>query len=140
MRAPAVGWGTAEVIGALVAGAVLVAAFAGWERRTRHPMLPLEYLRRRGFITANAVALLQHTSLIGSLFMIAQRRVQQRQLELSGRRRRPSARAGQTGRVRGLWVAAAIALLATVPAFLAPRKSLIQTPLVPVPEPVRNTP
>ncbi|HEY7199793.1 MAG TPA: MFS transporter [Candidatus Dormibacteraeota bacterium] len=72
VRAPVVGWGSAEVIGALAAGALLVAAFLGWERRARYPMLPLAYFRSRGFATANAVIFVQFISLIGSLFFITQ--------------------------------------------------------------------
>jgi EmrB/QacA subfamily drug resistance transporter len=72
VRAPAAGWGSAEVLGALAAGVVLVAAFAAWERRTAHPMLPFGYFTRRGFAAANAVAFGQQVSLIGSLFMISQ--------------------------------------------------------------------
>jgi hypothetical protein len=34
VRAPSAGWDSAEVIGALVLGAVLMAAFIAWERRT----------------------------------------------------------------------------------------------------------
>ena len=72
VRAPSAGWGSAEVLGALAAGVVLIAAFAAWERRTAHPMLPFGYFARRGFAAANAVAFAQQISLIGSLFMIAQ--------------------------------------------------------------------
>jgi EmrB/QacA subfamily drug resistance transporter len=72
VRAPSAGWGSGEVIGALAAGVVLMAGFVGWERRTRYPMLPLAYFRRRGFATANAVIFFQFTSLIGSLFFITQ--------------------------------------------------------------------
>jgi EmrB/QacA subfamily drug resistance transporter len=72
VRAPAAGWGSAEVIGALAAGVVLMTGFVGWERRSRYPMLPLAYFRRRGFATANAVIFFQFTSLIGSLFFITQ--------------------------------------------------------------------
>ncbi|HZE31309.1 MAG TPA: MFS transporter [Actinoallomurus sp.] len=72
VRAPAAGWGSAEVLGALTAGVVLVAAFLAWERRTAHPMLPIGYFARRGFAAANAVAFGQQISLIGSLFMISQ--------------------------------------------------------------------
>ena len=57
---------------ALAAGAVLLAAFAAWERRTAHPMLPFGYFTRRGFAAANAVAFGQQISLIGALFMISQ--------------------------------------------------------------------
>jgi EmrB/QacA subfamily drug resistance transporter len=72
VRAPSVGWGSTEVVSALIAGAVLVVAFVAWERRTRYPMVPLAYFRRRGFATANTVGFLQQISLIGSLFMITQ--------------------------------------------------------------------
>jgi MFS family permease len=72
VRAPVAGWGSGEVIGALAAGAVLLTGFVAWERRSRHPMLPLGYFRRRGFATANAVIFFQFTSLIGSLFFITQ--------------------------------------------------------------------
>jgi len=71
-RAPRVGWAAGETIGALVAGAVLLAGFLLWERRARVPMIPLSYFRRRGFATANAVAFFLAVSLIGSLFMISQ--------------------------------------------------------------------
>ena len=47
VRAPAVGWTSAEVTGALAAGVVLMLAFVAWERQARYPMLPLAYFRRR---------------------------------------------------------------------------------------------
>jgi EmrB/QacA subfamily drug resistance transporter len=72
VRAPSIGWGSAEVVGALAAGALLVAAFLAWERRARHPMLPLAYFRSREFNTANGVIFFQFISLIGSLFFITQ--------------------------------------------------------------------
>jgi EmrB/QacA subfamily drug resistance transporter len=72
VRAPEAGWGSAEVIGALAAGLVLLGLFLGWEHRTPHPMLPLAYFRRRAFSTANGVVFFQQIALIGSLFMITQ--------------------------------------------------------------------
>ncbi|MEU4237323.1 MFS transporter [Actinoplanes sp. NPDC026619] len=72
VRAPELGWDSGEVIGALVAGVVLMGSFLAWERRTTHPMLPLAYFRRRGFTTANGVIFAQFISLIGSLFFITQ--------------------------------------------------------------------
>src|ERR1700741_1488476 len=68
VRAPSVGWDSAEVIGALVLGAVLMAAFIAWERRTPYPMLPLAYFRRRGGSTANVVIFFQFMSVVASLF------------------------------------------------------------------------
>jgi EmrB/QacA subfamily drug resistance transporter len=72
VRAPAIGWGSGEVIGALIAGAVLIAAFVFWEGRAPMPMMPLEYFRRRSFSSAGAVAVLFSFALIGSVFWIAQ--------------------------------------------------------------------
>ncbi len=72
VRANVAGWGSAEVVTALVAGAALVAAFVGWEQRTRAPMLPLGLFRRRGFSTANAVSFFMLASLFGALFLISQ--------------------------------------------------------------------
>ena len=71
-RAPSVGWGSSEVVGAALIGVVAMVAFLMWERRAPYPMLPLGYFRRRAFSTANAVVFFQQVSLIGSLFMIAQ--------------------------------------------------------------------
>jgi MFS family permease len=73
VRAPQAGWGSAEVLTALAAGIVFVAAFLAWERRgARYPMLPLAHFRNRGFTTANAAAFLLFGSLLGALFMITQ--------------------------------------------------------------------
>lgn len=72
VRAPATGWASAEVIGALATGTLFVAAFLRWERRAAHPMLPLHYFRIRDFSAANAVIFFQFLSLLGALFMIAQ--------------------------------------------------------------------
>jgi EmrB/QacA subfamily drug resistance transporter len=72
VRAPAIGWGSAEVIASLVTGVLFVAAFLAWERRAPHPMLPLSYFRSRGFSTANGVVFCQFLSLLGALFLITQ--------------------------------------------------------------------
>jgi EmrB/QacA subfamily drug resistance transporter len=72
VRAPSVGWGSGEVIGALLAGAALIAAFVFWERRAPVPMMPLEYFRRRAFSAAGGVAFPFSFALIGSVFWIAQ--------------------------------------------------------------------
>jgi EmrB/QacA subfamily drug resistance transporter len=72
VRAPDIGWADSEVIGALIVGVLLIAAFVVWEGRARYPMVPLAYFRSRGFTTANVVIFFQYISLIGSLFFITQ--------------------------------------------------------------------
>jgi len=72
VRAPGVGWGSAEVVGAIAVGALLVIAFLWWQTRARYPMLPVGYFRLRGFATANIVVFFLFVSLLGSLFLMVQ--------------------------------------------------------------------
>jgi EmrB/QacA subfamily drug resistance transporter len=72
VRANTVGWGSAEVSGALLAGAALLGGFLAWERRAPSPMLPLSLFRSRGFSTANAVIFALYAGLFGALFLMAQ--------------------------------------------------------------------
>ena len=72
VRANTVGWGSAEVVATLAAGAALVAVFLAWERRARSPMLPLALFRERGFSSANAVSFFMYSGLFGALFLMAQ--------------------------------------------------------------------
>jgi predicted MFS family arabinose efflux permease len=60
------------VLGALVLGVALLAAFVLWERRTKAPMLPMRFFRSRAFATANPANFLVFASLYGTLFFLAQ--------------------------------------------------------------------
>src|SRR5688500_7782118 len=46
------GWGSAQIVASLIAGAVLLAAFVAWEARAKAPMLPLRFFRDRAFAAA----------------------------------------------------------------------------------------
>ena len=48
-RGPAVGWSHPAVVSGFVVAPLLALAFLRWERRCPHPLLPLNYLRRRNF-------------------------------------------------------------------------------------------
>jgi EmrB/QacA subfamily drug resistance transporter len=72
VRGNAAGWGSPEVVGALTAGALLVAAFIAWERRARAPMLPLRLFRSRAFSAGNAAVFFLNASLTGAVFFMAQ--------------------------------------------------------------------
>jgi EmrB/QacA subfamily drug resistance transporter len=72
VRGNAAGWGSAEVIASLAAGALLVAAFVGWELRARAPMLPMRLFRSRAFSAGNAASFLAFASLLGAVFFVAQ--------------------------------------------------------------------
>ena len=66
------GWASAEIVGSLAAGAVLVAAFILWELRARAPMLPMRFFRSRAFALANASSFLMFFGMFGSIFLLAQ--------------------------------------------------------------------
>lgn len=66
------GWASAEVLSALVGGAIALAAFVGWEARTPSPMLPMPYFRARAFSAGNAAGFFMMASLFGAVFLMAQ--------------------------------------------------------------------
>ncbi|MEU4547945.1 DHA2 family efflux MFS transporter permease subunit [Nonomuraea dietziae] len=72
VRGNAAGWGSAEVLGAMVLGVALVIAFVLWEQRTKAPMLPMRFFRLRAFATANPANFLAFASLYGTMFFLAQ--------------------------------------------------------------------
>ena len=72
VRANTLGWGSLEVVAALVAGILLVAAFLAWERRAASPMIPLILFRDRAFSSANAISFFMYAGLFGALFLMAQ--------------------------------------------------------------------
>jgi EmrB/QacA subfamily drug resistance transporter len=66
------GWGSPEIVGSLVGGGLLVAAFVAWELRAAAPMLPMRFFRSRGFALANAASFLMFFGMFGSIFLLAQ--------------------------------------------------------------------
>jgi EmrB/QacA subfamily drug resistance transporter len=72
VRGNSVGWGSAEIVGAFVAGALLVAAFVAWELRAPAPMLPMRFFRDRTFALANTASLFFSFGMFGSIFLLAQ--------------------------------------------------------------------
>ena len=72
VRGNSVSWGSAEVLGSLLAGALLLAGFVVWEQHVAAPMLPMRFFRLRAFSTANAANFLLMGSMYGALFFLAQ--------------------------------------------------------------------
>jgi EmrB/QacA subfamily drug resistance transporter len=67
---PAAGWTSPRIALAGVAGVVALVAFVLWERRSRHPMLPLDIFASRQFTAANLVTFVVYGALGGSLFLM----------------------------------------------------------------------
>jgi nitrate/nitrite transporter NarK len=72
VRGNAHGWTSLGVMGPLVAGALLIAAFVAWELRTKEPMVPMHFFRRRTFSAANLTSMLMSFGMFGSVFLLAQ--------------------------------------------------------------------
>jgi EmrB/QacA subfamily drug resistance transporter len=66
------GWSSPSIVGALVVGGALLAAFVAWELRAREPMLPMRFFRNRGFAAANGASLFMYFGMFGSIFLLTQ--------------------------------------------------------------------
>jgi EmrB/QacA subfamily drug resistance transporter len=64
------GWGDPLVFVPLIAGIALLVAFVWHERRTPHPMLPLELFRSRNFAIGNIATLLIYGGLGAATFFV----------------------------------------------------------------------
>ena len=71
-HASAEGWTSTTVLGSLIAGALLLVAFAVHESRTAEPMLPLRFFRSRGFAATQGVGFAMYFGVFGSIFLLAQ--------------------------------------------------------------------
>jgi MFS family permease len=71
VRAAPVGWGSAEVIGCLVGGVVLLAAFTAVEARTKAPLVPLRLFNSRALSTASGALALNGAAFLSMFFLTA---------------------------------------------------------------------
>ena len=72
VRGNLAGWTSAEVLVALVGGALLLVAFVGWQRRAPQPMVPLGLFRSRPFSAGNAAIFFAMGSLFCGVFFLSQ--------------------------------------------------------------------
>jgi EmrB/QacA subfamily drug resistance transporter len=72
VRGNELGWTSAGIVGPIVAGSLLLAAFIAWELRTSTPMLPMEFFRNRTFALTNVASLFMFFGMFGSIFLLAQ--------------------------------------------------------------------
>jgi EmrB/QacA subfamily drug resistance transporter len=72
VRSDGRGWTSLGVAGPIAAGLVLIALFVWWEARSRAPMVPMRFFRRRSFSTANVTSMLMSFGMFGSVFLLAQ--------------------------------------------------------------------
>jgi EmrB/QacA subfamily drug resistance transporter len=68
---PDLGWGSAEVLATVAAGAVLLAAMVAVELRTAEPIVALRLLGNRLFRSSTGVMLLASIAFLGTLYVIS---------------------------------------------------------------------
>jgi EmrB/QacA subfamily drug resistance transporter len=71
-RANAVGWGSGEVVGTLVAGAVLLIAFVRREASVAEPMVPLRLFAVRDFAIGNATTFLMSGAIFAAGLLVTE--------------------------------------------------------------------
>ncbi len=72
IEAPASGWASSMTLARAAASAALLAAFAGWELRSSHPMMDLALFRNRAFAAANVSVAVLFFGLSGITFVWTQ--------------------------------------------------------------------
>jgi EmrB/QacA subfamily drug resistance transporter len=72
LRAPDAGWGSTEVLAALILGALLLASFVGWESFAPAPMVPLSLFRSRRFSAAAGTQFLMAASIFATAYMTSE--------------------------------------------------------------------
>jgi EmrB/QacA subfamily drug resistance transporter len=72
IEGPDDGWTSGTVLVALAAAGVALPLFLLWERRTAHPMLPLELFRNRRFSVGSAVITVSFFVMFGFFFLMTQ--------------------------------------------------------------------
>ena len=72
VRAHDVGWSSAQTLGVLGVGVVLLLCFAAWERHTPEPMLAPRLFKNRTFLAANLTAFLMIATISSAAFLVAQ--------------------------------------------------------------------
>ncbi|MDQ0844436.1 EmrB/QacA subfamily drug resistance transporter [Streptomyces sp. V1I6] len=66
------GWTSPRILFCLIAGAVLLVAFARYGSVAKKPMLPMRLFRSRAFFGINVASLLMFLGMFGSIFLLSQ--------------------------------------------------------------------
>jgi EmrB/QacA subfamily drug resistance transporter len=72
IQAPQDGWTDPVILAAFGVAAVLAVTFGWWERRSQHPMLPMEFFRNPRFSVASGAIAMAFFALFGSVFLLTQ--------------------------------------------------------------------
>jgi EmrB/QacA subfamily drug resistance transporter len=72
IEGPSHGWTSPAVLGAFVAGVIILVAFMLWELHCPDPMLDVRFFENRRFSAASAAITLTYMALFGTIFLLTQ--------------------------------------------------------------------
>ena len=72
IEGPSKGWTSGPVLTGFVVGGVALVAFVIWELRAEHPMLPMEFFRKRPFSIGSGVITFAFFVMFGFFFLLTQ--------------------------------------------------------------------
>jgi EmrB/QacA subfamily drug resistance transporter len=72
IRGESLGWTSPVVLGAILGGVAVLAAFVRHELRTAEPMLPMRLFRSRSFSATNGLSFAMFFGTFGSIFLLSQ--------------------------------------------------------------------
>jgi EmrB/QacA subfamily drug resistance transporter len=72
IEAPNHGWASTRTLASFALSALVAAAFVGWERRTKRPMLDITLFRNPRFTAASASVAISFFALSGFIFLVTQ--------------------------------------------------------------------
>jgi EmrB/QacA subfamily drug resistance transporter len=72
VRADALGWTSATVVGSISAGLAVLAVFVAWQLRAPRPMLPMRFFRSRAFTATNGLSFAMFFGTFGAIFLLSQ--------------------------------------------------------------------
>lgn len=72
VRANSLGWTHPVVVWSMTGGVALLVAFARWQGRAEHPMIPPDLFRSRTFSLINIVLMIMFFGIFGSIFLLTQ--------------------------------------------------------------------
>ncbi|MBI9050183.1 MAG: MFS transporter [Anaerolineaceae bacterium] len=72
IKAGEIGWGAIEVLGAIIAGMILIGIFLYWEKKTPAPMLPLHFFKNQSFSAGSITMFMNAFAIFGAAYFFSQ--------------------------------------------------------------------
>ena len=72
IRGESMGWTSTPIVASIVTGLALLGAFVAWELRSKEPMLPMRFFKRRAFSATNGLSFSMFFGTFGAIFLLSQ--------------------------------------------------------------------